>query len=47
LERILHGGFLGVLGVLAVKTDPQINPQGAKDAKKTPSKTNWCGYAAT
>jgi hypothetical protein len=41
LEKILLGGFLGVLCVLAVNADPQINRQVAKDAKKTPSKTIW------
>jgi len=46
LERILLGGFLGALGVLAVNADPQINRQGAKDAKKTPSKKFGCSYAA-
>ena len=34
LERILLGGFLGVLRVLAVNADLQINRQDVKDAKK-------------
>jgi len=38
LERILLGGFLGVL---AVNADLQINRQAAKDAKETSSKTIW------
>ena len=41
LERILLGGFLGVLCVLAVNAGLQFNRQVAKDDKKTPSKTIW------
>jgi len=41
LEKILLGGFLGELCVLAVNADLQFNRQGAKDAKKTPSRTIW------
>jgi len=35
------GGFLGVLGVLAVNAELKFDRQVAKDAKKTPSKTIW------
>jgi hypothetical protein len=47
LERILLGGFLGVLCVLAVNADIQFNRQVAKDAKKTPSKTIWLRLCCT
>ena len=41
LERILLGGFLGVLCVLAVNAGLQIYRQDAKDAKETPSNIIW------
>ena len=39
--------YLGALRVLAVNAESQINRQGAKDAKKTPSKTIWLRLGCT